>query len=235
MGVPMAIIAECGTAHCGSMNHAVTLMDLAKEAGADGVKFQAFWKHEPLFCELPGDENRKERWNASALSYEEWRDIQNWAGRLGLKFGLSVFQQTGVHILQCLEPDFVKVASRAALTFPYDELEGPFLISTGMISTEQRRELVSKLNGTGKHFSFLHCVSKYPTPLEDARWPGNGDGLSDHSGNPWVAIDALSRGCKTIEVHFGAIDGPDAAVSLNSDQLKMICEARDAFAQMRPH
>ena len=60
------------------------------------------------------------------------------------------------------------------------------------------------------------------------------EGLSDHSGTIYPALDAMARGASVIEVHIKLNDkGPDAASSITPYNLKQICEARDAFAEMR--
>jgi len=40
------IIAECGCEHCGNLSNAKYMIDMAKEAGADCVKFQLFFYYE---------------------------------------------------------------------------------------------------------------------------------------------------------------------------------------------
>jgi sialic acid synthase SpsE len=76
----------------------------------------------------------------------------------------------------------------------------------------------------------LECEANYPST---ARWKNRLPGFSDHSGNPWRAVDAIARGCRLIEVHY-CIDprdaGPDLPASLSLEQLRTVCEARDAFA-----
>ena len=59
----MTIIAEIGTAHGGSTEKAFSLIDAAKEGGADCVKFQWVYAHEILhpdtgFVNLPGGQTR---------------------------------------------------------------------------------------------------------------------------------------------------------------------------------
>jgi sialic acid synthase SpsE len=61
-------------------------------------------------------------------------------------------------------------------------------------------------------------------------------GFSDHSGKPFLGIDAISRGCKLLEVHF-KVDGIDAGLDLPAcltvDELRLVCEARDYYAERR--
>lgn len=229
------IIAECGTWHKGRHARAVQLMEWATTLGADAVKFQMFVPREPLFCPRPGDENRWRYWNKSLMSLDTWKELRE---SCSIKFILSVFQPTAVQWLKEIKPDYVKVASRAALTFPYSELDGPFIISTGMCEGQDTNRLANRLLSQEKEFWFLQCVSKYPTPLNESEWNRAYRGLSDHSGTPWPAIHALAHGAKIIEVHFTHRHDPkwpDYWVSLNPAEFKMVCDAKRAFASMRSH
>lgn len=233
-GNPTYIIAEAGTGHVGRYHKAKELATEAKIAGADAVKFQMFVPDEDLFCPLPGDENRRPRWDRTWLCFADWQRINWHCSQIGITFLASAFQPTAVQWLKDLNVAAYKVASRAAATYPYDAVPGPFIVSMGMAPDLPYRDWHDT--------TFLNCVSKYPTPLNDAQWPdGNWGiygkrGLSDHSGTIWPGLDAMARGCPMLEVHF-AIDkadaGNDSAVCLTVDQLKLLCEARDAFAEMR--
>lgn len=218
------VIAEAGTCHASNLpgeriRKALRYVVAAKKAGADCIKFQVFDTSD-LFCPYPGDEQRKPRWDDSVIDLNDWRQIKEFTEACGMMFLASVFQHSTVRFVEKLGVDAIKVASRAAKNFPYDEVTAPLLVSTGM-------EYPESMNAT-----YLQCEARYPST--DC-WRGEG-GFSDHSGTPWRAIDAISRGCKLVEVHF-CIDpldaGPDLPASLNLDQLKLICEARDAFAELR--
>lgn len=220
------VIGEAGTCHASPdlnerFEKAMRYVEAASNAGADCVKFQMFNDRELLFCPYPGDEHRKPRWVNSVLGLNEWRQIKEFTEACGMMFLASVFQNKTVKMLEWLNVDATKVASRAAEKFPYEDATGTLLISTGMEYPKDKDAI------------YLQCESKYPSTM---KWAGNREGFSDHSGTPWRAIDAISRGCKLIEVHFyiDPLDaGPDLPASLNLDQLKLVCEARDAFAELR--
>lgn len=218
------VVAEAGTCHAGYLGKAMRYVRVAGEAGADCIKFQLFDNSE-LFCPYSGDEQRKPRWDASCMSLGDWQQVKEFTEACGMMFLASVFQDSMVKMLNGLEVEATKVASRAAAWFPYDKAPGPFLISMGMDYPKQDDAI------------YLECESKYPST---AKWLGRewtlNNGFSDHSGTPWRGIDAISRGCKLVEVHFyiDEVDaGPDLPASLNLDELKLVCEARDAFAELR--
>ena len=198
------------------------MIESAKLAGADAVKFQAFFD-EPLFCPYEGDEKRWPRWGQTFLTEQEWMILHEEAGQSGIDLLLSVFSHRGITLLKKMKPRYVKVASRAAKTFPYDELPGLFLISTGMGAPE---------SGPWNPY-WLQCDARYPSPM--IAFDSAYDGISDHSGTTWPGMDAIFRGAGFLEVHFtipGTDPGPDRPVCLSLEQLKFLCEARDAVAAM---
>lgn len=222
------IIAEAGTCHAGfSDSHTIAgdYIMQAKKAGADAVKFQ--WFHDPtpetMFCWMDGDEERADRWRASALPLDDWCLLKAAADRMGIMLLASTLEHETVRWLSVVGVEATKVASRAAESFPYDKASGPFLISTGMYIPQP----------TSPADIYLQCEANYPST---ARWEGTYTGFSDHSGTPWRAIDAISHGCKLAEVHFyiePSDAGPDLPASLDLNQLALVCEARDALAELR--
>jgi N,N'-diacetyllegionaminate synthase len=204
------------------------LVAAAHHAGADAVKFQIF-SGQPLFAPHVGDDARQARWNDTLLSLTSWATVRVMCEDLGIDFIGSVFDERALDMLLQLEPRYVKVASRCVETFPYAKVKKqPLLISNGF------GKMLPPLGG--QEAWFLQCSSQYPTPLAAARWKGETDGLSDHSGTPWPGIDAALRGAKFVEVHFETHEnnsGPDKAVALTVEELLLICEASHAAAAMR--
>ena len=221
---PAYIIAEAGTAHGGNIKTAMQFVEAAKNAGADAIKFQMFTPREELFCPMEGDEYRWAWWNQSMLTFDEWKIIKQHAKNYGIDFFASVFQKTGIEWGKKLEFPVWKVASRATKVFPYKEVAGPFLISDHAL--ECKRDYYSDE-------VWLDCYGQYPTPLSLAGWNSSYDGLSDHSGTIFPALDAMARGASVIEVHIKLNDsGPDAESSITPYNLRQITEARDGFAEM---
>lgn len=232
------VIAEAGTAHADPRPHrrfekAMRLVEAAAGAGADAVKFQWFWRPGlgSMFCWIAGDSLRQWRWYQSIMGYEEWAQIKEYAEACGLVFLASAFEGFTVAWLNMLNLSATKVASRAAKTFPYDTegLPQPFLISTGMIADA----------GTlPKEALRLECEAVYPSTRayvgnEMPKFYTGRTGFSDHSGQPFLGIDAISRGCPILEVHFmvNTIDaGPDLPACLTVQGLTTICKARDYYA-----
>lgn len=238
------IIAEAGTSYGGSVERARQYIEAAKSAGADAIKFQMFVPDDALFCPVKGDDRRMDRWRQSMLSLKEWRHLADVAQSFEIHFLASIFQPTAIRWLKHLNPQAVKVASRAALTFPYDAFDHPFIVSLGMCDNDDFIELSDRLHQKRKWVVWLLCRAEYPAPLN---WLRLGDiaahrrrgalvGISDHSASVIPAIAAMTAGAAMVEVHF-ALDkrhaGNDAPASLTMDELRTLCDARDAIADMR--
>lgn len=230
MAISTYIIAEAGTGHFAEEEihryaRASQMIESAIQCGADAVKFQLFVPEEPLFCPLPGDEKRWERWRKTLLPFSKWKKLAfTFGGQIDVLW--SVFQPTAVKWIADLGPRYCKVASRAADNFPYDALRGPFLVST-----DHKKTRFDITHG----FYALKCVQQYPAPLELCGWEPGYSGLSDHSGTVWPGLDAIAHGARFLEVHFRtpwADMGNDADVALDPKALRLLCEARNAFTNM---
>lgn len=230
------VIAEAGTCHAApshnpyhrKLSTAKEYVSAAADCGANAIKFQIFNDPitEDMFCWVDGDDERLPRWRASCMSLDGWREIKWYAEARDIMFLASVFQHSTVEWLNELGVEATKVASRAAKDFPYGKAPEPYLISDGMYKTFPQKAY--EQGGC-----ILQCEAEYPST---EKWHGYFTGFSDHSGNPWYAIDAISRDCPLIEVHFYINEedaGPDLPASLNLDELKLVCDARDNFAELR--
>jgi len=233
------IIAEAGTNFAGDTEYRRETnigkyIQNAERVGVDAIKFQIFYPNEPLFCPIDGDETRWTRWNQTLLPLKTWRQAKVFSEQCGLVFLASAFQPAAVQWLKELGVEAYKVASRARDTYPYDSVPGPFIVSCRPPSVFQ---------GAGDALVDeawpIQCTPQYPTPWSmDALWNGMGHGLSDHTGNIWAGLHAITHGASMLEVHFSIHDdkrdaGNDALVCLTTAQLKFLAEARDAFASLR--
>ena len=222
------VVAELGIQHAHyqpeqRLARAMALIDRAARIGVDAAKFQLFLPDEPLFCPLPGDENRWPRWNQSLMRSDEWGKLCDHAFSSDIPLFFSVFQHGGAELARTLNPPAWKVASRAAENFPYHLTPGPWIVSDGF--GHAARAPIDAIR--------LQCCPVYPSPLGQSWWRGNSDGISDHSGTPWPAIAAIIAGAKLVELHLRHAPGPDFAASLNPAGFRLVLKCRDEIAALR--
>lgn len=160
----MTIIAEIGTAHGGSTEKAFSLIDAAKEGGADCVKFQWVYAHEILhpdtgFVNLPGGQTRLyDTFKALECGPDFYRECMEYSRSIGLKFACSPFGLQSLRELAQLEPDAIKIASPEVNHYPlleecskyYGRI--PIILSSGVSKLgdiEKAIEIITK-NGMNK-------------------------------------------------------------------------------------
>lgn len=260
---PPYIIAEISCNHGGSIERAFELIDAAKSAGADAVKFQCYSPHSMTI-----DSDRSEfiikdgPWKGQRL-YDLYRRTQTptwWFSRLkeraernNIHWFASVFDKQGVDLMVELNAPAIKIASFEITDTPlinYASQTGkPLIISTGMASDADIRDAVDALApAPPRTHAVLNCVSGYPTPIEDAdllrlnlldhMFFNYEVGISDHSIERQVPIAATALGVSIIEKHFKLFWHPeteDAAFSLDEiDFSTMVKDVRATWAAIQP-
>ena len=249
------IIAEAGVNHNGSIELAKELVEKAKEAGVDYIKFQTF-KASKLVTKAAkqaeyqqknigkeGD-SQYQMLKKLELSPEEHEILIDYCRQLGIKFFSTAFDFDSIDYLHSLNLGLWKIPSGEVTNYPllkriaaYNE---PTILSTGMCDMEDVRAAVDALyrNGlTKENLILLHCNTEYPTPFEDVNLKamdalrnefGVEVGYSDHTKGIEVPIAAVALGATVIEKHFTLdrnMEGPDHKASLEPDELKSMVSA----------
>lgn len=249
------IIAEAGVNHNGSIELAKKLVEKAKEAGVNYIKFQTF-KASKLVTKAAkqaeyqqknigkeGD-SQYQMLKKLELSPEEHEILIGYCHQLGIKFFSTAFDFDSIEYLHSLNLGLWKIPSGEVTNYPFLKriaaYNEPTILSTGMCDMEDVRAAVDALykNGLSKeNLILLHCNTEYPTPFEDVNLKamdslrkefGVEVGYSDHTKGIEVPIAAVALGATVIEKHFTLdrnMEGPDHKASLEPDELKAMVSA----------
>jgi N,N'-diacetyllegionaminate synthase len=250
--VSVYIIAEAGVNHNGNLQLAKTMVDRAKEAGADCIKFQTFVTNNLVSKFANKAEYQKKTTGSSEsqydmlakleLSFAEFRVLSQYCTSKEIEFLSTAFDLESLDFLKTLEMARWKVPSGDITNLPYlmriALLHQPVILSTGMSTMEEIRKAVHilKNNGSGD-ITVLHCTTEYPAPYEDVHLKAMLEiarelelpvGYSDHTRGIEIPIAAVAMGAKIIEKHFTldkSMEGPDHQSSLEPDEFKAMADA----------
>lgn len=245
------IIAEAGVNHNGDIKLAKQLVDAAKEAGADIVKFQTA-KLDSLVsaCAEMADyqkknigrqESQKEMLSKLLLDYDAFLDLEQYCRKAGIQFLSTPFDLESIDFLTPLVSMW-KVPSGEITNLPYLEkvarIKKPIILSTGMSELEEVRCALKVLKDNGaENITLLHCTTEYPAPYETVNLRAMQTlrsefacqvGYSDHTPGIEVAVAAVAMGASVIEKHFTldkAMEGPDHKASLEPWELRNLVTA----------
>lgn len=239
------IIAEAGVNHNGSFELAYKLVDAAKNAGVDCIKFQTFKSknlvsHTAKKAEYQkvttGDSSQQDMLKKLELSYDEFLALKDYCDQVGICFLSTPFDVDSIEFLNTINMPFWKIPSGEVTNLPYllalAKTGKPVVMSTGMCEMEEIEAAIKVLreNGT-KEIRLLHCNTEYPTPFEDVNLKamqtmrdafGLEVGYSDHTKGIEVPVAAVALGATVIEKHFTLdcdMEGPDHKASLEPDEL----------------
>ena len=248
---PPYIIAEMSANHNGSIDNAFSIVDMAKESGADAVKLQTY-RPDTITMKMNTPEFMIEGglWDGQSLYelYEnafmpwDWhKPLFDHAKKKDITIFSSPFDNSAVDLLEDLNSPAYKIASFEAIDLQlikYVALTGkPMIISTGMADQEEIEEaIVTAKEGGCSNLAILHCVSGYPAPASDYNLRTLVDmkerfnlvsGLSDHTIDNTTAISSIALGASIIEKHVTLNrngGGPDDSFSLEKSELEQLCK-----------
>lgn len=247
------IIAEVGVNHNQKLDLALKLIDIAKEAGADAIKFQTF-KAEDVVIET-GEMTSYQRKNiGKKMSQremlrrlelpEEFYDpiIRKCKEKNILFISTPHGGKKSVDFLESLEVKAYKIGSGDLTNYilldRVAKTGKPVILSSGMAILEEVKDAIQfiRLRGNSQ-IAALHCTTNYPCPLEEVNLLAMKTmmdeldvpvGYSDHTQGIQVAIMAATLGSAMYECHFTidrTLPGPDHVASCEPDELKARIEA----------
>ena len=139
------IIAEAGVNHNGSFELACKLVDTAKNAGADCIKFQTFKSTNLVSRTAQKADYQKNTTGGGTqvdmlknleLSFDEFLALKSYCDRTGICFLSTPFDIDSITFLNSMDMPFWKIPSGEVTNYPYlvaiAKTEKPVVMSTGM-------------------------------------------------------------------------------------------------------
>ena len=242
------VIAEVGINHNGSARRAKRLIDAARAAGVDCVKFQmrnleALYRENTLSNLSCEDLSAQYTWGLVSkfeLPVDEMLGLFDYCRELGLVPLCTPWERKSLETLEAYGMPAYKVASADLTNHPLLEEMAktykPLIVSTGMSTEDEIVESVELLQRFGASYCLLHCNSTYPVPFKDVnlnymqRLAQIGEcvvGYSGHERGIYVAMASVVKGAKVIEKHITedrTMEGSDHKVSLLPEEFKQLVE-----------
>lgn len=252
---PAYFIADIASNHDGDIERAKNLIRLAKESGADAVKFQHFLAEEIVsdygFSSLPVMGHQK-GWKKSVFEiYKEYECPRDWteelrreANQVDIDFFTTPYDREAVELFASSVPAF-KIGSGDITWTEFLEFIAtkgkPVLLATGASTMEDVDRAVQSILTHTRKLALLQCNTNYTGDRNNfryvnlnvlktfaARFPGMVLGLSDHTPGHTAVLGAITLGARIIEKHFtddNCRDGPDHPFSMNPQSWKAMVEA----------
>jgi len=233
------IVSEIGINHNGQIEIAKQLINMAKGAGCDAVKFQkrtvdVVYTPEELsrprenpFGTTNGDLKR-----GLEFGKDEYDEIDRYCKEVGIEWFASPWDEGSVDFLMQYDIPYIKIASACItdkeLLRHCIETKKPLLISTGMADFSLIKSVVEKVRDMGGSVGCLyHCVSTYPSRSDELnlmgiqtlkeQFPDIPIGYSGHEVGVATTVMASVLGAVSVERHITldrAMWGSDQAASL---------------------
>jgi len=243
-GEPAYLVAEAGVNHNGDLATAERMIDAAKSAAADAIKFQSFQAAEMCDMELTetkdvegvtgGTKSSYEMYKSLELSPEAHQRLFARAREVGLPLFTSVFDLGMVERLDALGTPAFKISSSDVTHLPLIRAAAatgrPIIISTGLSTESEVGEAVACCREAGNNeIILLQCTALYPPPDDEVNLNAIGGlrqafdvpvGFSDHTLGIEVPIAAVAMGACVIEKHFtldNGMPGPDQKLSTDPE------------------
>ena len=181
--MPVTIIAEAGVNHNGSLEMAKEMARVAKECGADIVKYQTAVPELVVSKFAEKAEYQKQTTDAAEsqlemirklhFSFEAHKELKEYCDSIGIQYLSAPFDVPSVKFLGTLGLPLLKIPSGEITNLPYLEAmaaqKTPVLLSTGMSTLDEITDALGVLDDGGcPEVTILHCNTQYPTPYEDA-------------------------------------------------------------------
>ncbi len=249
------IIAEISANHCGEKKQFLKLIEKAHASGADAVKIQSYEPEDitiksknKKFKIKDGIWKGKYLWDLYVKTQTPFRwhkDAFNLARRKKINLFSTPFSLRAVDLLEKNKVKFYKIASLEnddeMLIKKIAKTKKPIIISTGASSFEVIKKSLKIINKFHNKVIILHCVSNYPTSIENANlnriskikkiFKNNLVGISDHTNDIDTSLASVSLGIVAIEKHFklGNTKSEDSKFSINPEKLRKLRDKSELY------
>lgn len=237
---PVFVIAEAGINHNGSLSIAKKLVDIAKKAGADCIKFQTHITEEEMIKTkiLPGKISKTPLWNIiknCELSVNDEIKIKKYCKERKIIFLSTPFSIPAVDRLEKINILAYKIGSGELTNLPFlkhiAKTGKPVILSTGMSNMDEIKKSIKLFQKLEIQLAILQTTSEYPCDYQDINLKVIDNykkkfnipvGISDHSLGIYTALGAIARGACIVEKHITLdkkMPGPDQKLSLEYNEL----------------
>ena len=240
------LIAEIGINHNGSLDIAKMLIDEAKIAGFDAVKFQKRdinIVYSQDFLESPrkspfGETQRAQK-EALEFDLSDYWEIDKYCKKKEIDWFVSCWDINSQIAMRTFSTKWNKVASAMATNKDFLEVvaseKKKTFVSTGMTKIEEIEEIVKIFKKYDCPLSLLHTVSTYPSADENLNLKciitlkekfNLPIGYSGHESGVSPSVMAVVLGAEVLERHITldrAMYGSDQSASLEPAGMKSLC------------
>lgn len=248
------IVAEISCNHQGSTDQGKKLIDAAKEAGADAVKIQVYTPDDMTIENYGSDFIVKEgEWAGRDLyglytktktDFNLADNLITYAKSIDMPWFASVFGTNGLNFLEAYNCPAYKIASfeltDTSLIRAVTKTAKPVVLSTGLADLNEIDQAMQCVNP--HNAVLMHCVSAYPTKLEQANlWRIQNFaslfpcpiGYSDHTRGIMSGPLAVAMGARLIEKHLSlpGTNPEDDAFSLHPHEFEMYVQRCNLAAE----
>ena len=243
---PTYFIADIAANHDGEIDRAKLLIKLAKESGADAVKFQHHdvkkYVSDYGFKNLGGKFSHQSKWEKSIFEvYKDaevprsWtEELMSYCKKLDITFFTTPYDLDTVDYIDKYVPAF-KIGSGDVAWFAMlkkiARTNKPVLFATGASTMQEVINAVNIISKINKNVILMQCTSSYPCPPESMNIKAIDTmktafnnipvGISDHVIGDMVSIGAVASGADIIEKHFTSdkeMEGPDHILSMTPEE-----------------
>ena len=249
------IIAEIGINHNGSLPTAFKLIEMAKSAGCDAVKFQKR-DVETVYSKKTLDSPRESPWGKTTrdqkvgleFGFSEYKEIDSFCKKNEIDWFASAWDEKSQEFLKQFDLPHNKIASAMVTKLDFLEVvareKKHTFVSTGMTTLNQIRTAVDVFKKHDCPITLLHTVSIYPCPEEDLNLRmittlkkefNLPVGYSGHEVSPIPSIIAVSLGAIAIERHITldrSMYGTDQSASLEKRGVEQLVAGVRTFEKV---